>query len=108
MLFRGITRAYRPRQALSWWASDPAHAARYCQGKDRAQLLSHDEAGLRLTACPEEIGDSWLADEESQLFAMGFLRGIGAAGFRRRDEAGEVVCLLPEALRRRVRVYEQF
>ena len=108
MLYRGISRRYQPGQALSWWASDPAHAARYCDGKDGAQLLALDEAKLHIIPCPEEIGESWLLDTESQLWVMRLLRSLGAHGFRRQDGHGEAVCLLPEALRRRIRVYEQF
>lgn len=108
MIYRGITGTYRQHRSLSWWSTDPAHAARYCHGEDGAELLSLDETGLSIVDCPEEIGDSWLSDVESQQWAMGLLRAMGIDGFRRQDGAGEAVCLLPEALRRRVRVYEQF
>ena len=108
MLYRGITQAYKPSDALSWWSPTIEHAVRYCSGQDGAQLLAANEEGLQIVDCPEEIGDSWLADEEGAQFAISLLREMNVDGFRREDEAGMAICLLPEAIRERITIYEQF
>ncbi|MDO8671214.1 MAG: hypothetical protein Q7O66_07255 [Dehalococcoidia bacterium] len=108
MLYRGIARHYKAAKTLSWWAEDIDHAIQYCYGEDGATLLQIDEIGLKIIECPEAIGESWLAEAEIAEWAASFLREVGADGFRRPDEAGIAICLLPEAIKHKVRIYEQF